>query len=345
MAAMTTVIGPRITDPVEIWPAKIAADCRTHGRLIVQFTRSAAYTPATLSLLNDACRLAQDRLQVRFFGHYGGGFDAESLRYLPHVRDLSVDCLTEIVHEEQIGQLPKLIRLSFGVFDFDRPGFLNTMDLGGLERLVLSENRKRNIDLTPLAQCGSLSELFVGGHTRGIGAIAALPRLQKLGLGAYAKAHGLDFISAISSLRDLTLILGGRTDIDDMSSASLEALQVVRVCGLSGLGDLSRFTSLSALRVEDQLQLVHLDLTGANLERLWLNNCKKLAELTGLEKQERLREFRASGVALDMDYLRDREWPPTARSINLFAGSRKWNDDTEACLSARGIGEKGELWP
>jgi hypothetical protein len=114
---------------------------------------------------------------------------------------------------------------------------------------------------------------------------------------------------------------------------------------LSTLGDLSRFPLLSALRVEDQLQLVRLDLTGASLERLWLYNCKGLADLPGLNRQERLREFRASVVALDMNALRDRDWPHTATSINLFSGNKKWNDDASAQLTGRGLGQKGDLWP
>jgi hypothetical protein len=103
--------------------------------------------------------------------------------------------------------------------------------------------------------------------------------------------------------------------------------------------------ALSALRIEDQLQLSRLDLSGAQLERLWLFNCRKLAELPGLDMQDRLREFRAAEVALDLNALRDRDWPTTMRSVGLFTGSRKWNDATEASLTARGLGEKGDLWP
>ncbi|WP_241300232.1 hypothetical protein [Burkholderia stabilis] len=335
----------RINDPTTLSPVEIVEACGQHGRLVVQFSTPDAYDPVILQSLNEACRLAGDRLQVRFYGHYGTRFDAASLRDLPEVRDLSVDCLSEIANEEAIGLLPKLKRLGFGVFNLNRPDFLDTIDLGQLERLVLVENRKRNIDLSPLARCGSLSELFIHGHSKGIDTIASLPGLRKLTLGSYAKKHPLGFVSAIPDLREMTLILGGRDDIDDLSSSTIEMLQILRVRGLSTLGDLSRLPSLSALRVEDQLQLSRLDLAGVKLERLWLFNCRTLAGLPGLDRQDRLREFHASCVALDMDALRDRDWFPATRSVGLFSGSRKWNDAAKVSLAARGLDEKASRWP
>lgn len=335
----------RITNPDALLPMEIVKACEQHEQFVVQFDKPEAYSAATLQLLNEACRLAQDRLQVRFYGHYGTRFDASVLRHVPEVCNLSLDCLSKIVHEEEIGRLPNLRRLSFGVFELDRPDFLDTIDLSRIVRLVLIENRKRNINLSSLAQCTSLEELFVNGHSKGIDAIAGLSRLRKLGLSAYARRHPLDFIAAMRGLKELKLILGGRTDLDDLSSMSLEMLEVLRVRGVITMGDLSRLPALFALRIEDQLQLCRLDLSGPKLERLQLFNCRNLAELPGLDMQDRLREFVVSGVALDLNALRDRDWPATMRSVKLFSGSRKWNDDAKASLTARGLGEEGGLWP
>jgi hypothetical protein len=335
----------RITNPKALSPAEIVEACEQHEQWVVQFDNPGAYTPAILQSLNEACRLAQDRLQVRFYGHYGARFDATLLRHLPEVCNLALDCLSEMSHEEEIGRLLKLKCLSFGVFELDRPDFLDTVDLSRLERLVLIENRKRNIDLSPLAGCASLEELFINGHSRCIEAIGNLPRLRKLSLGSYAKAHPLGFIAAIPNLKELTLILGGRTDIDDLSSATIEMLQVLRVRGVTTLGDLSRFPALLALRVEDQFQLARLGLSGPKLERLGLFNCRNLVELLGLDTQDRLREFGAARVALDLNALRDRDWPKTMQSVGLFSGRQKWNDDAKARLAARGLDGERTLWP
>lgn len=342
---MLKIESNRISDPKEFSSDDLVAACSARQKLTVQFSRPDAYSPALLQRLNEACRMAGGQLQVRFFGHYGTSFDAIVLQQLPQVRDLAVDCLTEIQNEEEIGELPNLTRLTLGVFELNRPDILETLKLGQLTSLILVENRKRNFDLSPLSRCESLETLSVNGHSKGIEAVAALPKLRKLMLSAFAKKNSLDFISEIAQLKELTLILGGRFDINDLSSASLEMLQVLRVRGLGDLGDLSRLPALLALRIEDQLQLAELDLRGANLERLWLFNCKNLSILSGLETQNRLWEFWASQVALDLDELRDRAWPPSATSVGLFSGSRKWNEDAKASLADRGLGEKNGIWP
>lgn len=335
----------RVSDPQVISPVEIAEAANTRDRMVIQFSNPDAYSPRLLQDLNEACRLAGARVQARFYGHYGTCFDAAVLRNLPDVQDLAVDCLSHIKNVDEIGRLPKLRSLSMGVFELDRVDFLQSLQLGQLTRLTLSETRKRNIDVAPLSQCRSLAELFVHGHAKGIAGIADLPALRKLTLSAFAKSNSLDFVAAIPSLAQLTLILGGRPHLDDLASATVEMLQILRVRGLETLGELSRFPSLTALRVEDQLQITGLDLGGANLERLWLFNCKNLSVLHSLNTQGQLREFFASGVALNMDALRDRDWPRSATSVQLSTGSKRWNDAARSRLAARGLAGKNSYWP
>lgn len=341
---MLCVDSGRVTDPETLSPAEIVQAYTPGTNLVVQFSTPEARTSANLEALNEACRQVQGGLEVRFFGHYGAPFDASLLRYLPEVHDLAVDCLGSIENEDAIGQLAKLKRLSFGVFEFNRPDFLDTLDLDQLNALSLGESRKGNLDLAPLARCEKLEDLYVDGQSKGLNAVAALPRLRKLTLRAYTKAHPLSFVSSMPNLRELSLILGGRLGIDDLASATIEKLEIVRVRGLASLGDLARLPKLSALRVEDQLQLSELDLRGANLETLWLYNCKNLATITGLELQNRLRTFRASVVALDLDQLRDRDWPATTTSVDLFSGRNKWDEAARQSLAARGLAGKSGMW-
>jgi hypothetical protein len=342
---MFVIDSGRITDPNAISVRELVDLASQRGQIVVQFSRPDAYSASVLASLNEACRIAKDLIEVRFYGHYGTRFNAVTLQHLPEVRNLAVDCLSEIANEDEIGRIPNLTRLSFGVFEFDKPEFLATLDLGRLTHVSLSETRKRNFDLSPLSQATLLEELFIHGHAKGIDVVANLPVLRMLTLSAFAKTNRLDFIKSITNLSRLTLILGGREHIDDLSSESLEMLQILRVRGLSKLGDLSRMPALSALRIEDQLQLAELNLTGTQLQRLWLFNCKNLSVLSALDQQGRLKEFFVSQTKLDLEDLRDRQWPPAARSIQLFSGSRKWNEDAKARLTARGLGEKNEYWP
>lgn len=342
---MLKVTGDRVTDPETLSPSELVAICEARGHLLIQFSRPESYTAAVLRGVNEACRVVEDRLQVRFFGHYGTRFDAGLLEHLPEVRNLSVDCLSEIIHEEAIGRLPKLRQLAFGVFELNRPDFLETLELERLERVALFENRGRNIVLSPLARCGSLSELMVEGHSQGIDAIANLPSLRRMTLRSFGKAHGLGFIASLPNLKDLALGLGGRSDIADLSSRSLEILKILRVRGLTTVGDLSRTPALSSLCIEDQPQVSELDLRGVQMERLWLNNCRNLRELIGLDAQSRIRQFFASRVSLDLDALRDRDWPAAAYSVRLHSGRRRWDDAAEAQLATRGLGAPVGFWP
>lgn len=321
---MLEIDGGRVTDPPALSTREILKTVAKRGRLVVQFSKPGTYPPAILHALNEACKQVGERLQVRFFGHYGTAFDACTLRHLPDARDLAVDCLEEIASEDEIGQLQHLRALSIGAFEFSRPDLLTTIELDKLRRLRLGGNRKRNLDLTPLSGAKSLEELHVEGHSKGMASISALPGLKSLTLRAYAKGHPLDFVASLPALTHLTMVLGSRTNIDDLSSKSLKVLQILRVRGLSSLGDLSRLPALSALRVEDQLQLVTINLKGVTLQSLWLFNCRNLAELAGLDAQDRLEAFFASQVGLDLNGLRDRAWPSEMRSVQLSSNSTRW---------------------
>lgn len=334
----------RVNDPLTISESEIAAELAKRGRLVIQFARPNAYPPQVLRQLNSLCRQWSDSLEIRFYGHYGASFDAATLRYLPDVANLSVDCLMSIHNEDEIAQLLRLTHLRFGVFEFDHPAFLGTLGLERIKTLSLSENRKRNFDLSPLAACKSLEALYVEGHWKGIEDIAGLPCLKRVTLRAFAKTRSVAFLGKANHLSHLALVLGGREDITELASQSLQTLQILRVKGLHSFGDLSRFPTLRHLRIEDQLQLKRLDLTGAHLERLTLSNCKNLATIVGLGDQDQMREFVASRVALNLDELKELTWPKTMEVVGLYSGSNKWNESTAQLLANRGYKRFGSNW-
>jgi hypothetical protein len=230
-------------------------------------------------------------------------------------------------------------RLSFGVNKFDKPGFLNQLDLGKLDRLVLVENVKRNLDLSPLQNARELETLFLNGFTKNIGVLAGLPKLKQLSLGGIAKTQSLRFVSDMSGLRSLTLVLGGRQSIDEIAHPGLEELNVLRVRGLEGLGSLARFPRLRELVVEDQIKIRSINVSESNLRKLILMNCKNLKEIQGLGNLGELIEFRTSQTRLDLDALLEGEWPPSLQVLALYSGSQKWNDAARETVNRRGYRE------
>ncbi len=332
------MIEARITDPSKVDRGALKAIMDEGQTPTIQFSKL-GYSPELLRKVNDVCGEFGDSLEVRFYGHYGDQFDAGVLTHIPNASWLSVDCLTEIVNERQIAKLPSLKRLSFGVYRFDDPAFLEQLDIGKLDELALVENAKRNLDLSPLRNAKSLETLFLNGFTKNIEALAGLPKLAHLTLSAIPKTQSLRFVGAIPGLRSLALILGGRQSIDEIVHPHLEELSVVRVRALDGLGDLGRFPNLRDLTVEDQLQLHSLDVSGPSLRKLVLMNCKNLEEIRGLEHLYDLIEFRTARTKLDLEYLLERQWPPSLKVLGLYSGRQKWNDATRATLTARGFGE------
>lgn len=334
----------RVENPTSFSPAFLAERIDKFGRFTIQFSQSNAYHPGLLQQLNNVCRQLSDKLEVRFYGHYGEEFNGTILNNLPDVKKLSLDCLQMIRNEEILLDLEYLTSLHFGVFEFDRPEFLAKLDLRRLKTLILSENRKRNLDLTSLSTCLALENLNVHGHFKGLDAIVGLSNLRKITLGSLTKAKSIAFLRDVPKLEGLTLILGGRSGIAEFASDTLQTLQILRVRGLESLGDLSRFPSLRNLRIEDQIQLKSLELTGVQLERLSLYNCKALARLTGLDHQARLCEFWSSKVDLNVDELRDFHWPATAKAVRIFSSSLKWNKLTERVMSVRGYSHSFQGW-
>lgn len=325
----------RISDPKSIDRRRVAEILDSGRTPTIQFSE-ADYRPGLLRDVNLLCAEFGERIEVRFFGHYSSRFDADALRDLPDAQWLSIDCLHHIANAQRIADLPKLTRLSFGVFEFDEPDFLATIGADRLTRLSVGETRKRNFDLAPLANCDRLTHLFVHGHTKHINTIGALPRLARLSLSACPKHQNLAFLSDAPALQSLRLLFGGRETIDEFSHPRLKQLAVIRVRGLETVGDLERFPNLRILQIEDQLQLRAIDLQGPPLERVWLFNCKNLASLKGIEHTTRLRELRASIGALTPDALLSTNWPVSLEAMALFTASRKRNAAIRAELDRRG---------
>ena len=332
------MVKSRITDPVKVDSIAIEAIIASGQAPTIQFS-GPGYSPELLHSVNHLCRKFGKKLEVRFFGHYGGHFDASVLTHIPDVAWLSVDCLIEIVNEQEIANLASLRRLSFGVYKFDKRRFLDQLDLRRLDRIVLAENAKRNLDLSALQNARELEVLYLNGFTKNIEVLAGLPRLKQLSLGGIAKTQSLRFVGDIPDLRSLCLILGGRQSIDEIAHPSLEKLSILRVRGLEDLGSLRRFPRLRELVVEDQIKVRSIDVSGSILHKLILMNCKNLEEIHGVGDLKELIEFRASRTKLDLEAFLEREWPPSLEVLALYCGSQKWNASAREALNRRGYRE------
>jgi hypothetical protein len=256
---------------------------------------------ATIKRTDDFCREFGAELQIRFFSFRWQEFDTSLLRHLPHVANLSIDTIRAISDFGPVSELPRLTRLRFGVHEHPDGNFLEQLDIARLTHLTLGENKRRNFDLSPLSVATSLEQLFIQGHYRGVEAISGLPRLFDVSLSGFPKRHDLAFLNDLAALRSLLLILGSRASIAEFTHSELRRLRIVWVRQLEELGPLQRFSSLKELTIEDQLRLTTLDISGLNLRRLTVSNCKGLKEIVGLERQTGLEHFHTRDTKLPND--------------------------------------------
>lgn len=331
-------VEPRITDPTDVSAVTIRQILDRGAQPTIQFSKPGA-EQSLLRQVNNLCKEFGDALEIRFYGFYNTVFDAAILDDIPDVQWLSLDCLTTIRNEDRVGDLKALKKFVFGVYQFDRPDFINILPLGQLKILRVLENAKRNIDLSPIVGCHDLSELTVSSQTRNLADISALNQLQKLNLNSIPTKQYLDFVCDMKGLRTLQLILGGRSSIDEISHDGLEDLSIVRVRGFERLGSLARFPSLRRLQVEDQLKLVEIDLRDAPLRELFAINCKNLESLIGLSNLATLQQLRIYGTKMDIEDLAIRDWPPSMDILALYSGRSKRDAQIRGMLDERGYRE------
>ncbi|MDJ0910850.1 MAG: hypothetical protein QNI99_16845 [Woeseiaceae bacterium] len=301
----------------------------------IQFSKPGT-SPLILKAVNKLCALFGDKLDVRFYAHYSDVFDASVLKHLPDVQSLTINCLMDIVNEDEILELKRLRKFHFGVYNFDRPTFLADLDLGRLTYLGLSENKKRNFDLAPLSECENLEKLMLEGHIKNIAALSGLPKLRKLFLRMIPKRQPLDFANSLPQLRAMDISVGGRENIDELEHPGLQNLEIALVRALNSLGDLNRFPNLRRLRVRDQIRLHSISVTGTILEEIGIYNCKNLEQIDGLLELKSLRRFQSYISKLDLDALLNATWPKSMESVELYSGDQEWDDRAHEVLAGKG---------
>ncbi len=283
-------------DPLVTTSEKIAQVIASGRTPVLQF--GTAPNSSVLGRMNEFCREFGESVQIRFFGFAWKEFDTSILARLPDVANLSIDTIRAISDFSPIAGLTKLTQLRFGVFEQADGAFLKQLDIGRLTHLNLSENKRRNYDLSPLFAAKTLEHLFIQGNDRGIEAIAQLPRLKNVSLSGFPKRHDLQFLNGLAPLRTLSLILGSRQSIAEFTHPGLSKLEIIWVRYLEDIGPLNRFSSLEELAVEDQNRLTVLDLRGLDLRGLRIANCKNLERIEGLGEQRHLDHFKVRGTRL-----------------------------------------------
>lgn len=328
----------RINDPDTVNEDTLLSAIGAWGLPTIQFSKP-RQSKALLKSINALCKVFGKKLPIRFYAHYQNDFDASVLEHLPDVQWLLVDCLHEISNPEKLFELPKLKKLSFGVYNYHTQDFLNQLDIEKLEQLTIGETKKRNFDLSPLREGNQIRSLSVVGHDKNINVIGEMDNLEALSLHSIGKKVSLDFVSRIAKLETLKITLGGRENIDEIKHPLLRELEIIRIRGFDDLGDLSRFPHLRRLHIEDQIKILSISLQNPELNELIVLNCKTLNELNGLEALKKINHLRCSRTSLDYESLSQLNWAQSLKVLALYSGNNKSDKALRSQLNSKGFKE------
>jgi protein phosphatase 1 regulatory subunit 7 len=291
---------------------------------------------AYLDLLQQACARLGDGLEVRFYDHDFGEFDASVLDHLDEIRRLSLDGLELVRQPEAVGRLSKLTVLRFGPRRIDDGRILGAIGVHRLEHFTLASTPTRALDLAPLGEARSMRSLRLLGHGKNTEAIGRLTSLEELALQPSSK-FSLEFINEMVSLETLKFVLGNARSISSIETLpALRDLSFREVRNLEDLGNLERFPRLRRLLVSDQPRITELHVGRANgaLEHISLYSVPGLATLKGLSELPAVKSLFAYDSRLE---LRWSALPVTLTHFQLMTKAIKGRDAHSAAVRANGL--------
>lgn len=327
-----------INDPLFLNQEEIRTELNNGKEVLIQFSHP-HYRLDLLNELNGICISCSNKLRIRFYGHYNYNFDCNILKHIPYVKNLSIDCLDSADNISAIAALLHLEVLSVGIYELLDTKILRFDNLHSLKKLSLGSTKTKQLDLSYLESYNCLQELVISGHTKQIAKVGKLKQLESLWLNSISKIP-LNFLNEIEHLKSLSLLLGGRPDLAELTISSLEQLRIIRVRGFNTLNNLERFPSLKNLTIEDQIQLqsLHIPTTLQYLSSIKLANCKQLAILEGLKQLPALRELLIHETAIDFNNFINSTLPKSLRHFSFRTTKNQRDKEIKEQLINLGYG-------
>ncbi len=313
----------RIDNPSKIDRRLIANQLKNGDHVIVQFSDN-IYSHRILSRLNKLCSKYDRSLSIRFFGHYSKVFDCKILDKIPNVKSLYIDCITKAENLEYITYLENLERLSLGVYELKETEILNSENLKRLNELIIGDTKTKAFNLEYLKDYKNLTHLIICGHAKNINSVSQIENLEYLGLNSISKVK-LGFINSLKKLKTLKIVLGGRENIDEIEKNSIEELEIIRVRGFNSLKNISNFSSLKTLLIEDQIKMEELEFNKKinNLTDFKLINCKTFKKLSGIINLSAIKQLRIYKTDIDFDSFIKQPFPESLKILAFYTAKAK----------------------
>lgn len=314
------ILQERIQNPLVLDYKHIDERLKDGWQVLVQFSHP-IYTDKILIEINDLCKKYDHNFSVRF---YGESFDCKTLFRIPDVKSIYLDCLREVKNLEFLTQLMFLKRLALGIFELKETDILASQNLQNLQELFLGETRTKAFNLKHITNLSNLVSLRLSGHTKNIDSVGQLSNLKFLSLNSISKVP-LGFVNNLRNLTTLNIILGGRSNINEIQENNISNLEIVLVRGFNNFDSISNFKNLKTLKIEDQIQLneLHFDSQLPKLEDFKLVNCKSLTTLTGIDNLTALNKLIIYNTALDFDNFIKSDLPACLKALQFCTAKLK----------------------
>jgi hypothetical protein len=275
---------------------------------LVQFGSRPPYSSEYLASVDRLCATYGEKLQVVFkWENMDGAFKGTELRQLPHLAALSIVCHKPVAEIRCLWELPELRQLFLGIKGLNDPDVLSGDNLQQLTSLEILQWGTRALDLAPIAGMTQLETLRLAKPVRNFDALTKLSRLKTLSLHLIRPETSLECLAEISALCELNIMSGSRPELSDMRHATLKKLHIQYDRGLTQF-DTTPFPRLEEFSMHFQAQVTDLACSSVNaqLKRIVVLHCKKLARFRGLNELPALEHFAIAECPVIGDELRTR---------------------------------------
>lgn len=221
------------------------------------------------------------------------------------------------------------------VFDANYDEVLNFPNVQTARVLYIGTNKKQDWNLAPLREFTALRNLSLSGQYRNIAAIGELQELDSLWLNSIPKKVPFEFVTRMSRLKKLQVMLGGRDSIDEIDNSGITELDVIWVRGLTHI-DVSKFRAVEILKVENQARLSELDISkNPEIKEIHIDNCKSLKNLR-IDGLTKLKSLFVGRTAIEPESLITGPLPALLTAFDLWGYGRKKDAEIRTLLRSRG---------
>lgn len=328
-----------IDNPTSIDTVFIDKELSKGKTVLVQFS-GATYNKDKLTQLNDLCKDYDQNLAIRFYGHYFSKFDCSVVKQISNVKNLSIDGLKDFDNVYALTELENLKVFALGIYDLKEPEFLKADNFKQLLELDINATNKK-LNLEYLRNFKSLKYLTIEEQTKNIEAIGEVSNLEYLCLRSI-KNKPIEFINNLKKLKTLKFLLGSRKNINEIDENKIENLEISRVRGFNDINNVSKFTKIKTLSIEDNIQLseINFDTELSGLTDLEILNCKTLNSLTGIENLTSLTQFIVGKTDINFETVVKQKLATTLKVFEFYTGKKNIDADIEAILQEKGYTDR-----